>query len=198
MLCLAHSKEADMTPTIQIEIETADFDRLKALAEPFVDTPATVVRRLLDSYSAGAKLEPKPVLYRKKFSEVPPLTFSKLLDGRIGSQSPDKFTWDAMLVLALTTGKRQLNDFESLRRVSGANLVDGRKEDDGYKYLPSQSFSYQGVSAEDAMRIVNRICKSLGLAWEIEFEWRDKEGAFLPGQRAKITMVNNVISGETI
>jgi hypothetical protein len=187
-----------MDPTVQIEIEAADFDRLKALAEPFVDTPATVVRRLLDSYTAGVKREAKPIPFRKRFSEIPPLTFSKLLGARIGSRSPDKFTWDAMMVLALTIGKKELNDFESLKRVSGANIVEGRKEEDGYKFLPSWSFSYQGVSAEDAMRIVNRVCKSLGLTWEVEFEWREKEGAFLPGQRAKISMVNNVIGGETL
>lgn len=187
-----------MSPTVQIEIEAADFDRLKALAEPFVDTPATVVRRLLDSYSASVQREMKPVPFRKRFSEVPPLTFTKLLSARIGSRSPDKSTWDSMLVLALIIGKKELIDLDSLKRVSGANIVEGCKDEDGYKYLPSWEFSYQGVSAEDAMRIVNRICKTLGLSWEIEFEWREKDGAFLPGQRARVTMVNNVVSGETL
>ena len=198
MTYLLQRMEAEMEPTVQIDIEAADFDRLKALAEPFVDTPATVVRRLLDSYSAGIQRETKPVVFRKRFAEVPPLTFSKLLSARIGSRSPDKFTWDALLVLALTIGKKELGDFESLKRVSGANLMEGRKEGDGYKFLPSWGLSYQGVSAEDAMRIVNRICRWLELSWEIEFEWREKEGAFLPGQRARVTMVNNVISGETL
>jgi hypothetical protein len=186
-----------MEPTVEIEIDAGDFDRLKALAEPFVDTPATVVRRLLDSYTAVAPRLTKPEVYRKRFSEIPPLTFAKVLAGRIGSRRPEKSTWDSLLVLALETAKKELNDFSSLRRVSGANIVDGRKEDDGYKYLVKLSLSYQGVSAEDAMRIVNRICKSLGLSWEIEFEWREKDGAFLPGQRAKISMVSGVISGET-
>ena len=60
-------------------------------------------------------------------------------------------------------------------------MVQTRKADDGYKFIEKLGFSYQGVSAEDALKIVERISKFLSLQWRIEFEWRDKPDAFLPG-----------------
>lgn len=37
-----------MPDTIQIDLEKDVFERLQALAKPFVDTPSSIVRRLLD------------------------------------------------------------------------------------------------------------------------------------------------------
>ncbi|RUZ22716.1 hypothetical protein EN949_19195, partial [Mesorhizobium sp. M7A.F.Ca.US.007.01.2.1] len=150
----------------RIEISDADYERLKALAEPFVDTPATVIGRLLDRYSGhsdqkkGTEANPLPMM----FTEIPPLTHAKFLDGNLDGKSPEKKAWDAFLVVALNAALEKLNDLDELRKVSGANLKNGRKEDEGYKYLAEKKYSYQGVSAEDAMKIVQRLCKY--------FDWR--------------------------
>lgn len=37
-----------MSTTVQIDLEKDVFERLQALAKPFVDTPSSIIRRLLD------------------------------------------------------------------------------------------------------------------------------------------------------
>lgn len=41
-----------MPKTVQIEVEQDIFERLQALAKPFVDTPSSVIRRLLEANNA--------------------------------------------------------------------------------------------------------------------------------------------------
>src|SRR2546422_4546834 len=44
-----------------IDLSQQSFDKLKELAEPLVDTPETVIQRLLDAYHAnGAGTAPRP------------------------------------------------------------------------------------------------------------------------------------------
>lgn len=173
---------------MQIDIQDSDFNRLKALAEPLVDTPATVISRLLDFYednhdsqqTEGNEGQRKPGLS----FEIPPLTHTKLLMARFNGKEPDRLTWDGLLRLALLESYEKSGDFESLRSISGANMVEGRKTDQGYKYLAKQHFSYQGVSAEDAIRIIRRLNEYLWTECDFRFEWRDKPDAFMPGKRA--------------
>ena len=128
-------------------------------------------------------------------TEIPPLTHTKFLDGKLEGVSPDKKSWDSFLLIALNAAFERLNDVDELRRVSGANLKNGRKEDEGYKFLSDKGYSYQGVSAEDAMKIVHRICKHFNWRCELEFEWRDKVDAFLPGSRAQLNIYGNLVNG---
>ena len=44
-----------MSTTVQTELEHDVFERLQALAKPFVDTPSSVIRRLLDEYKDNEK-----------------------------------------------------------------------------------------------------------------------------------------------
>ena len=48
----AHN-ETGITAMPTIELSQQTFDRLKELAEPLVDTPDTVVHKLLEAYLAG-------------------------------------------------------------------------------------------------------------------------------------------------
>ena len=173
---------------MMIEIADTDFTRLKALAEPLVDTPATVIARLLDYYENNRDDEPKVGTEKKPLPgltfDVPPLTHTKILMAKFNGREPDRLTWDALLRLALEEAWKKDQSFESLRTAAGANMVEGSKSDSGYKFLPSLGISYQGVSAEDAMRIIRRLCEYLWTECEFKFEWRDKPDAFMPRQRA--------------
>jgi len=44
-----------VSTTVQIELEHDVFERLQALAKPFVDTPSSVIRRLLDESKGKEK-----------------------------------------------------------------------------------------------------------------------------------------------
>jgi hypothetical protein len=105
---------------------------------------------------------------------------------QFNEMAPDKINWDALVRLALTQVLDQFKTLKELRRCSGANVVQGKKSDDGYKFLASHGFSYQGVSAEDAAKIVIRCASALNCGLYFEFEWRNKEGAFRPGKRGVV------------
>lgn len=183
-----------------IEISDADFRRLQQIAEPLVDSPADVCRRLLDLwFQQQPSTSPPPAppdaeihVYRE--SDLPALAkkkallHTKLLAGRFGGSKPDKQNWDAMVRLALVTVIDQHKTVEELRRISGANVVSGLKADEGYKPVQGYGFSYQGVSAPDAVDIVLRCARSLKQAVYLEFEWRDKAAAYRPGERAAIRL----------
>jgi len=181
-----------------IEISETDFQRLQKIAVPLIDTPKTVLTKLLDSYEkANSAQLPKTPNGRARApvaveefgpSNIPPLTHAKLMAAQFGKFVPEKTSWDSLVQLALTRVMEKCKDARELQRLSGANLVGGEKHDEGYKHLGSQGFSYQGVSAEDAAKIVVRCAKALGCAAFFEFEWRDKEGAFKPGQRAIVNV----------
>lgn len=173
---------------MKIEITDEDFHRLQALAEPLVDTPATVVARLLDFFETGQKADLDSEKEEKPLPglsfEIPPLTHTKLLMARFNGKEPDRLTWDGLLRLALEESWKKAEDFQALKSAAGANMVDHNKSDQGYKYLPNLKLSYQGVSAEDAVKIIKRLTGYLWTECEFEFEWRNKPGACMPGKRA--------------
>lgn len=175
-----------------IEIFESDFTRLQRIAVPLVDTPATVFTRLLDFYeSIDKETQPTPksppATSTFDAKSIPPMVHTKLLSASLGGVEPEKAAWDALVRLALIKVFEANNkNAAELRRLSGANVASGRKETDGYKFVASHGFSYQGVSAEDAIDIIARCAKTLGQCVDMEFEWRNKEGAFKPGERATI------------
>ncbi|MFN3260759.1 MAG: T4SS efffector SepA family protein [Pikeienuella sp.] len=177
-----------------IEITDHDFARLQKVAVPFIDTPATVFTKILDVFErsnapAGATETPlreQSALRVYHHDNLPPLTHTKLLEARFGDLQPERDTWDALVRLALIEVKGRVGTLQDLRRISAANVVEGRKEDEGYKFLPGHGFSYQGVSAEDAVKIVFRCAKGLKVDFAAEFEWRSKDEAYLPGERARL------------
>ena len=191
-----------------IEVSDTDFKRLQNIAEPLVDTTlktaipelraevgkiaiATAVSRVLDHYEARNGAMPAPSdspggsrLLTYDATNIPKMLHTKLLCGRFGSEAPEKTTWDAMVSVALVSIHASSGSVENLRRISGANVVPGKKETEGYKYIPKQDFSYQGISATDAIEIIRRCAKALRCDAYIEFEWRSKRGALHPGERA--------------
>lgn len=174
-----------------IQVEDRDFARLQSHAVPFEDTAATVVARLLDWFenkSAEPMNEASAASAVYGPTDMPPMRHTRLLGGSIGKQTPEKRTWDAMVRLAFALVLERDPSIDQLRKTSGANVVSGRKETEGYKYEPHYDFSYQGVSAEDAVKIIVRCVKHLQITGSIEFEWRQKKDAHRPGEVARLLL----------
>lgn len=177
-----------------IEITDHDFARLQKVAVPFIDTPATAFTKVMDAFErantataapASAPIAPAnlPVYHH---DNLPPLTHTKLLEATFDGKQPEKVAWDALVRLALIETKQQAGSIQGMRKIAAANIVEGRKDDEGYKFLPEHGFSYQGVSAEDAVKIVFRCAKGLKVNFFAEFEWRSKDDAYRPGERARL------------
>ena len=89
-----------MAEMMSIEIYKSDFSRLKAIAKPLVDTPASIVSRVLDAYDVGGAPRPKQRSDEPLpmwFGEIPPMTHTKLLGAQIENRAPEKINWDGLL-----------------------------------------------------------------------------------------------------
>ncbi len=175
----------------RIEISDDNFQRLQKVAIPLVDTLNSVITKLLDSYDIKNIINNndiiKPVDYEKfEPDQIPSLLHAKLMSARFNDLVPEKTNWDSLVRLALKQVIDKYKNIGELHRLSGANVVDGQKNDEGYKFVSSHKFSYQGVSADDAARIVVRCANALRCKAFFEFEWRNKDAAYRPGKRGAV------------
>ena len=177
----------------EISVTEKDFQRLQSSAVPLVDTTASVITKILDYFEQGKQDTAKLPTEQKagkilefSASQIPPLTHTKFLAGSFEGIEPEKATWDALYKLALVRTFKRNPDLKELRRLSGANVFKGLKEDEGYRPIPNLDFSYQGVSASDAAACVARCARALGCEAIFEFEWRMKDSAHAPGNRARV------------
>jgi len=175
-----------------ISLSPAAFERLQRHAKPFVDTPESVILRALDALEQhtaqpmpedGADGAPERQIDARA---LPHLTHTKLLDAAIDGDRLAKPNWNSLLDETLRRAMKRVGSFDELHRICPVNMIEGRKEDEGYGYLPDIDVSVQGQDANGACRAVVAAAQALGMSLEIGFMWRLKESAAYPGERGRI------------
>ena len=175
-----------------IRISDSTFERLKALAEPLVDTPATVIDRVLDFYdkqnnrSVSTKRPlPSPSANSTFDPEQPPdLTHTRVLAAVVGEKTAG--TWNGVHRQVHRLALLKLKSFEELRKASLANIVQGRRVGKGFEYLKNIDTSIQNREANVAWREALHLAKKAGIPLEVEFRWQEKQGAARPGQKGSL------------
>jgi hypothetical protein len=175
----------------EITIQQSTFERLQRHAKPLVDTTDTVIVRALDALDlrlaeddgAGPAPEAERLIDPRA---LPSLTHTKVLDASIEGQRISKANWNRLLEEMLSRAMKRVGSFEKLRPLCPVNVVRGRKEDEGYSYLREIDLSVQGQDANGACRAIVMAAQSLGIAVDVGFMWRLKDGAAHPGERARI------------
>jgi hypothetical protein len=185
----------------QVTIDDKTFERLQRHARPLVDTLDTVINRAVDrleqdedsgELSAGRVTETERRIDPRV---LPNLTHTKVLDASIEGKLIAKANWNLLLDEMLRGAMKHVGTFEKLRQLCPVNMIKGRKEDEGYSYLSDIDISVQGQDANAACRTVVTAAQGLGVALDIGFMWRHKEGAAHPGERARI-QVNELKSAK--
>lgn len=177
-----------------ITIKQSTFERLQNHARPLVDTTDMILNRALDALERreGPDPEETPVVDRLIDPRtLPDLKHTKILDASLAGQSIVKPNWNLLLERILTRAMKQLADFNKLRQICPTNMVQGRKDDEGYRYLDEIDISFQGMSANDACGALVAVAQSLGIGLEITFMWRLKEEATHPGEKAQLCVPGN-------
>ncbi len=84
--------------------------------------------------------------------------------------------------------KQRLGSFAALKNAAGANMVEGKKIDQGYRFLSDINISVQGQDPQDAWRCIAQLATVLKIRVEVHFFWRRNPGAYLPGETANLTI----------
>jgi hypothetical protein len=181
----------------QITVQDHTFERLQRYAKPFVDTPDMVINQALDALdqladATSSKERSGENERRIDPRALPNLTHTKILGASIGGESIAKANWNLLLDEILRRGMKRVGTFEKLRQLCPVNMVKGRKEDEGYGFLPDINISVQGQDSNAACRTVVTAAQGLGLALDVSFMWRPKEGAAHPGERARLQVAGSM------
>ena len=174
-----------------ITLSDVTFAKLQQLARPFIDTPESVIAVIVEEElkrragGAGAGRD------ETRNSRLDPdghesLTHAKLLSALVDGRPLHRPKWNNLLDHMHILARKRLGSFEAVRRVSGANLRDGRYEEVGFRYLPDADFSIQGVDANLAWDHSLGLARHLNISIEAQLEWRQKPGAARPGERAML------------
>ena len=176
----------------EVIIEQATFERLSRHAVPLVDTADSVVNRALDALERGA-VPPAPCERRKAERRIDPralpnLTHTKVLEVVINGAPIPRPNWKNVLKALLHRAMRRVGSFGELHRLCQGKvpIVEGRKTDRGFEYIPALGVSIQGQNAQDVCVALVTVAQEFGIEVDIGLEWRDKEGAAFPGERARL------------
>lgn len=178
-------------PQIQIQAET--FERLQRHAKPLLDTTDSVINRALQALEESAdSTVPKRDSYSNRGGRVidprnlPNLTHTKVLAASISGDPIAKPKWNPLVDEMLRRALKHLGSFQSVVKFFPINMVQGRKEDDGYVHLHDIDVSVQRVDANGAGRALVTAAQSLGICLDIDFMWRQRDDALHPGERARL------------
>ena len=182
-----------MAPVIRIS--DATFDKLKLIAEPFVDTPDAVINRCLD-YVLESRGIPNPDSQRngngadyKELDPVDPgeLKHTSVRQVVINDVELPRPSWNQMLRQLHVLALENLGSVAEVMRASGANIREGRYEEEGFHYIPEADLSIQGQDSNQAWANGLRMAKRLSVPLEVAFRWHQKDGAAHPGELGRIS-----------
>jgi predicted transcriptional regulator len=187
-----------MTPSI--DLPERIFKRLQALAEPFVDTPATVIERAIDALEGKSTTQPiRDTNLDERFKtanpaavrvvspgDAPNLTDTRIFAAFFAGTEVHTPYWNDLVRSAHDIALRRLGSISNVQRVTTANLVEGIKTDKGYKSVEGSGFSIQGVDANEAWRITYNLARKLNVAVDVGVEWRLTEKAEYPGEVVRL------------
>ncbi len=171
-----------------IRLSDALFLDIKSIADwRGIDTPSKVIEDLVRKELQVLDMESNAIEEEKSderstesvfFKETPGLTHTKILSARIFGKEIKSPKWNTILIAVIKYAK----DKGLSKEMLSINSESGKFEDSGYTFYPELGFSVQGQSAPDAWKEAERLANKYSIPVEIEFKWREKNGAQHPGQ----------------
>ena len=176
----------------QIDVQNSTLERLKKLAEPFVDTPETVILRGIDALEALTRgvqptTQPSSIDLSIDPRNIPNLTHTKLLSAKLDGKAFPRPKWNSVLDETLIRARKAGLKASDIQRICSINVREGKKTDEGYSYLEDINLSIQGQDSNAACRGIVTMARYLKIRVELEFMWREKDGAAHPGKVAALT-----------
>lgn len=168
-----------MSPVIRISDEI--FGRLQKHATPLVDTPASVVEKLLDYYESGEIIQPYNESIKLNPDSPGDLTHTKIINGIFGNEKVLK--WNRLVDVAHIYAMKKIGNFSTLKTFSISHISETQRSDKGFRFLPEIGISIQGENANQTWKSSLNLAKRLKVEIEVLFEWRENEKAANPGKK---------------
>jgi hypothetical protein len=169
-----------------ISISQSTFERLQKQAKPLVDTVDSVINRALDAIDVPKPAGGNGQSYERIVAAGTDMTHTKVLDASVDGRPVAKPNWNKVLDEVVRRAMQTYRDFDKVSLLCPVNMMLGRKEDEGYGYLPDIDVSIQGQDANAASHAISRLAHAIGLGVDIGFIWRQKTGAAFPGMRGRL------------
>ena len=196
---------------VTIQITKRTYDRLKRKADPFEDTPDSVIIRLLDKDDAGLGMQSNGIPDATSADSLtadpttgtglevdivvdnplapPSLKHAKVLRAVVNGREIAKPNWTTVRQSVVTIGiAEEGHDLRWLLGVCPVNAVPGVKNDEGYTHYPELGVSIQGQNAHNAWGATVSAARALGVPVKVWFQWRAKPDAKYPGKRGLLTV----------
>jgi len=184
-----------------IQIPDSLFERLQKLAVPLVDTPVTVLERLITVYEvhmapasqiAGPSEPPEnrsaEPQGEMKPPSVPSLRHTRVIAAEFAGRKADG--WNNLVHVAHIEAVQRLGSVEAVRRITTSKIILGRASSEqdkkGYRYVAEINACIQNVPAEQAWTNIFRLAKALRVPVEVDFQWSQKNDAARPGKTARL------------
>ena len=116
------------------------------------------------------------------FEVAPSLTFTKPMKATIDGELIKHPNWALILHTIIARVKARGFDGEALVRELGIPSKVGQYEENGYSYSSDLGISFQGQSAADAWKEVDRLAQKWRIPVHVEFVWRQNPKAQYPGK----------------
>ena len=177
-----------------ISVRNQIFSRMQRVGESLVDTPDSVIERLLDFYEQhhgmAAPSHSEIALEQAAWDPMSPpsLRHTKVMSAILAGREVTSPSWNRLVDEIARIGKKRLGSFSELKKQLPANIVEGIKQDQGYRYLSDVNLSVQGQDAQDAWRSVAQLAKTLNIRVEVYFLWRNNPAAAFPGEMGNLTI----------
>lgn len=187
----------------QINVSPSLFSQLQGLAEPFVDTPETVIQRCVEFYLSNATIhkatDKAPEATAASSSDggymtfhpdnAPDLTFTRPVSIELEGKTFDKGSlyWNPLLFeLVRQAGTKGIKG-DKLKQMLLCNYMDGEADPTaGYRFIKEAGLSVQGQAANPAWKTIYHLVKTLGFSLDVVFVWEDKPKAANPGKTARM------------
>jgi hypothetical protein len=167
----------------------SDLEKLEARRvdlEKQMQTPTPIAARNTNGAQMAGQRPTQPQQFDP---DAPPsLTHAKMHWAKLNGVQIRKSKWNALLDAVVRLASIEANnDHAHLQRLLAVPFVVGRKETDGYRFLSNVGLSVQGQDTNHAWSYTLHTARQLGLAVEVEFVWRSKDGAAYPGQTGRLS-----------
>jgi len=178
----------------EVEISKSAHDYLKSLAEPFVDTPATVLDRIILEHhqllggsrtiAEGASDKIDDPVYR--IESLPDLLHTKVEAATVADQPIGRPKWSTLVEGMIKQAASEGRDTTTIINALDAQTWRGPKSDTGFHYVAEAGLSFQKLDANRSCRAVLGLSRAFEIPVEIRFFWRDNPKAFKPSSFGRI------------